>query len=431
MKKLLYLLPILFLIGCVTAKTTLVTPVETASSTEMKPQAVKIDVSKIDAFIQENVDNGVIPGGTFYAAHKGEVIYHKSFGDKYEGVGYANSDIYRIASMTKAITTVSILQLYEQGKLKLDDPVEKYIPAFAEPRVLDKVNPIDSSFTTVPAGKSITLRHLLTHTSGIYYGQFEGGDKQIAYIKSGIDGFGLAAPGLTTQKVANLIAAAPLAHAPGEKWTYGLSMDVLGAVIEVISDMSLDDYFKKNIFEPIGMNDTGFNLPESKMSQVVPLYTYDENGKLKQDKSDLWYYCALPDEDCHFGGGGLVSSAEDYGKFIQVLLDKGVVGDRQILSRHTAELMATEQIAHLNAQGKGMAPIPGISFALGHSLVTTMGAGIGPHKPGTYSWGGYFNSKWWVDQEEELVFVGMTNVLPFPHGDFWDKLYPIIYASLP
>ena len=429
MKKWSFLIPCLFLMFCAFSSVEVLAQPMVKSATLEKEENLP-DVSPIDAFIQEHVDNGMIPGGTFYIAHKGKVIYHKSVGNKYPGVNYANSDIYRIASMTKAVTTVAIMQLYEQGKLRLDDPVEKYIPAFAETAVLEKLNPVDSSFTTTPRAGSITLRHLLTHTSGIYYGQFEGGDRNAAHIKSGVNNFGLAAPGINTLQMAQLIAKAPLGHQPGSQWTYGLNMEVLGAVIEIISGMSLDDYFKQNIFDPIGMENTAFNLPETKHNRIVPLYTYDETGKLKIDKTDIWMYPALPDEDCHFGGGGLVSTAEDYGVFVQMLLEKGKSKGGQIISRHTSDLMTTEQIAHLNLQGKGMTQLPGISFCLGHALVTPLGAGIGPHKPGTFSWGGYFNSKWWADQEEELVFVGMTNVLPFPYPEFWDKLYPIVYATL-
>ncbi|MEE9373426.1 MAG: serine hydrolase domain-containing protein [Saprospiraceae bacterium] len=429
MKKTLYILSLLFLISC-SATTVLTPPTALTQETPMAAKEKMPDVAKIDAFIQSYIDEGKLPGGTFYAAHKGKVIYHKSFGNKYVATAYTNNDIYRIASMTKAITTVAIMQLYEQGRLKLDDPLEKYIPAFAEPVVLQKLNQRDSSFTTTPAGKSITLRHLLTHTSGLYYGLFEGGDRFAAYIKSNIEEFGFAAPGLTTSQMANMVAKAPLAHKPGEQWTYGLNMDILGAVVEVISKVELDEYFQKNIFNPIGMKNTAFNIPKSKHAQIVPLYTYDKTGKLKIDESELWMFPALPDEGCYFGGGGLSSTAKDYGLFVQMLLDNGQSNGGQILSRHTVEFMATEQIAHLNKQGKGMTSIPGISFCLGHALVTSDGGGIGPHKPGTYSWGGYFNSKWWVDKEEELVFVGMTNVLPFPYSEFWDRLYPIIYATI-
>ena len=415
-------------ISCATSQS-VVSPPYSTSEMNMD-DAPKPDLLNVDQYIQEHVNSGKIPGGTFYITHRGNVIYHKSFGEKYPGVNYDNNDIYRIASMTKALTTVAILQLYERGKLKLDDPIEKYIPAFAETAVLDKVNPVDSSYTTIPKSTSITVRHLLTHTSGIYYGQFEGGDRQIAHIKSGIDGFGIAIPKITTMEIANMIARAPLAHQPGTQWTYGLNMDVLGAIVEVISGESLDDYFQTNIIQKVGMTNTGFNLPESKHKEIVPLYTYEENGQLKIDKTDIWMFPAGPDEDGHFGGGGMASTAEDYGKFIQALMNKGVGENGRILSRHTIELMTTDQIGHLTMQGKGMSSVPGLSFCLGHALVTPLGAGYGPHKPGTYSWGGYFNSKWWVDEEEELTFVGMTNVLPFPYPEFWDKLYPIIYATL-
>ena len=427
MKKLLYLIPVFLLMVCAT--TSLAQPVNTAP----KPApAVKkmVDVSKVDAFIQEHVDKGIIPGGTFYAAYKGEVIYHKSFGDKVPGMGYTNSDIYRMASMTKAVTSTAILQLYERGKLKLDDPVEKYIPAFANPVVLDKLNPVDSSYTTKPATRSITIRHLLTHTAGIYYGSFATGDLRAAYMKNGIDQFGLAIPGITTLQIANMIAKAPLAHNPGEKWTYGLNMDVLGAVVEVVSGQQLDEYFEENIFKPVGMMNTGFHIGKEKHRNIVPVYTYNEEGKMIIDENELLMYPAGPDEGGYFGGGGLSGTAEDYGMFVQMLLDKGKAKGGQVLSRHTAELMTTDQIGHLNLQGAGMSPIPGMSFCLGSGLVNDMGAGIGPHKPGSYFWGGVFNSKWWVDQEEELVFVGMTNILPFPHDDFWDRLYPVLYAGL-
>jgi len=249
-------------------------------------------------------------------------------------------------------------------------------------------------------------------------------------MKTGTNQFGLAAPGVTTTQIASAIGSTPLAHHPGEKWTYGLNMEVLGAIVEVISGQGLEDYFKEHIFDPIGVNSTSFHIPESLHKNIVPLYTYDESGKLKIDENEQNMYPAAPDGGGYMGGGGMSGTAEDYGLFIQMLLDKGMAKGGKVLSRHTTELMVTDQIPHLNLKGTGMSPIPGVTFCLGHSLVNNYGEGLGPHKPGTYAWGGYFNSKWWVDQEEELIFVGMTNVLPFPYGDFWDKLYPVIYASI-
>ena len=423
MKNLIYIFLVVFLASCSTTQQLQHTEVKSYQSEQ---SAGSYGIPQLDQFIAHHIEKGIIPGGVFYVAHKGEVIYHRAF-----GASDHTSDIFRIASMTKAITTAAILQLYESGMLRLDDPIEKYIPAFTEPSVLKNYDESNDTYTTIPANKSVTIRHLLTHTSGIYYGGFQGGSREMVYEKYDLGNMGLSTPGISTQEMANMIAEAPLAHQPGEQWTYGLNMDVLGAIIEIVSGQNLFEYFSDNIFEPLDMHDTYFYLPESKIGQLVPVHTYDDEGKLVISEDENFDYPKLQDEPSHFaGGGGLSSTAEDYGKFLQMLLNKGTVNGNKVLARRTVELMATDQINHLQKQGKGMSPIPGITFCLGHAYVSEAGRGIGPHKPGTYSWGGYFNSKWWVDQEEELIFVGMTNILPFPHEEFWDKMYPIIYASL-
>ena len=231
-----------------------------ANDSERFPVSQEIEAHEsfpeLEKYIEDHIKKGIIPGGTFYVAHKGKVIFHKSFGNIQDGRDYQNSDIYRLASMTKAITSVAIMQLYEQGKLRLDDPVKKYIPAFAEPQVLQFFNPVDSSYTTRPAKSDVTIRHLLTHTSGIYYGQFQGGNEGAVYTKLGLHMFGLGTPGLSTLEMANMIASAPLAHDPGTKWTYGLNMEILGAIVEKISGQNLQSYFKQNILDPLGMDET-------------------------------------------------------------------------------------------------------------------------------------------------------------------------------
>ena len=423
MKNSIYILLIVFLASCSSTQELQRTEVKSYQSQQ---SASSYGIPQLDQFIDDHVEKGIIPGGVFYVAHKGKVIYHRSFGESGD-----KSDIFRIASMTKAITSVAILQLYESGKLRLDDPIEKYIPAFAEPKVLENYDESSDTYTTIPAKKSITIRHLLTHTSGIYYGGFQGGPREKVYAMHDLGNMGLSTPGISTQEMANMIAQAPLAHQPGEQWTYGLNMDVLGAVIEIISNQNLFEYFTENIFQPLGMQDTYFYLPESKVDRLVPVHTYDDEGKLILGDDENHDYPKLQDEPSHFaGGGGLSSTAEDYGKFLQMLLNLGTGNGNKVLARRTVELMATDQINHLKQEGKGISQIPGLAFCLGHAYVTEAGRGVGPHKPGTYSWGGYFNSKWWVDQEEKLVFVGMTNILPFPYEEFWDKMYPIIYASL-
>lgn len=399
------------------------------------PDFTKAEMSKdrlalVEEYIEENIAAGIIPGGTFYIARKGEVVLDKAFGKKTETDDFVRGDIFRIASMTKALTTVAILQLYEQGKLKLDDPVHKYLPAFKNMTVLDTFNKVDSTFAVKPAENVITLRHLLTHTSGIYYGLFEEAKYRKVYKYFEIDQLGIYHPEMTTLEMADAIAKAPLKHEPGTQWTYGLSMDVLGAVIEKITKRKLSLIFLTEIFYPLGMHDAHFYLPEAKYDKLAPLFTYDADGKLIHSPDPTVDYPIFLNKGHYAGGGGVSCTARDYGRFLQALLNDGEYNGKRILSKSSIELMRTEQIAHLNKTGNGMSPIPGMSFCLGSALITQEGEMLGPFSAGTYSWGGYFNSKWWVDPKEEILFVGMTNVLPFPHSDFWDKLYAIIYAAV-
>ena len=387
----------------------------------------------LDEYIEENIQNGVIPGGTFYIARKGTVIYDKALGKRNieTGLDQKRNDIFRLASMTKALTSVAILQLYEDGLLQLDDPVSKYIPEFKSMSILTGYDEELKTFETQPAKTQITIRHLLTHTSGIYYGSFvKEAMHKASYEKHGIAELGLYAPDLTTIEMARKIAKAPLMHEPGSQWTYGLNMDVLGAVVEIITKKKLSLIFLTEIFYPLGMHHCHFYLPQAKYSMLTPVYTYDEEGQLMiLPEADMNYPIFL-NKGHYAGGGGLSGTAVDYGKFLQALLNKGEYNGKRILEESTIDLMTTNQLKDLNAKGKGMSQIPGLSFCLGSALITPEGAGVSPHSPSTYSWSGYFNTKWWVDPQQELVFVGLTNILPFPHPEFWDKMYAIIYASL-
>jgi CubicO group peptidase (beta-lactamase class C family) len=222
----------------------------------------------IDQLVQDYVNKGYIPGGVFFVARHNQIVYYKSFGfrttEKKEP--YQKDDIFRIASMTKAITTVAVMQLYEQGKIGLDDPVQNYIPAFKNSKVLDQFNQKDSSYTTIPVKSPITIRQLLTHTSGIVYGAFSHGTMEAIFAKKGLINVGLSNPTMTTEEFINRLAEVPLAFQPGEKYNYGLNMDVLGRIVEVVSGSKLSDYFRKNIFEPLGMKDTWFYLPKEKQA---------------------------------------------------------------------------------------------------------------------------------------------------------------------
>ncbi len=392
-------------------------------------------LARADTLINEYMQKGWLPGGIFLIARHGEIAYYKNFGYRSTAQDdpYQKDDIFRIASMTKAITTVSIMQLYENGKLCLDDPVSDYIPAFKNSVVLDTFNPADSSYTTVPAEHPITIRHLLTHTSGIAYGDFNPGKIQAVYKKSDMLAVGLSHSSWTTEEFVNRLAAVPLAFQPGKRFLYGLNMDVLGRVIEVVSEKTLAEYFKENIFDPLGMVDTYFYLPDEKKDRLVPVYTQNEQGLSMSEHDGLTETLDYPkskDFGHYAGGGGLSSTAMDYARFIQALINNGNFNNYQLLGRKTVELMTADQFISLNKKGNGSSTIPGSTYCLGFGLLTEDGAGINSKSPGTYEWGGYFSTKFFIDPKEDLIFVGMTQISPFTHYEFYEKLTNIIYGAI-
>ena len=393
-------------------------------------------LARIDPFIESYIDNKQIPGGVFLIARKGKIVYFNSFGHKTlkNKKAYELDDIFRIASMTKAVTTVSILQLFEQGKLGLDDPIHLFLPAFEQTKVLDTFNEEDSSYTTVPVKRPVTIRHLLTHTSGIVYGDFLPGKVKAIYAKNKMLGVGLSHDSWTTEEFIDNLAGVPLVFQPGEKYTYGLNMDVLGRIIEVVSGQSLSDYFREHIFMPLEMNDTYFYLPRKKQKRLSPVFTYDDDGQMIMfgDTSDeaALDYPKANDRNYFAGGGGLSSTAMDYARFIFALVNNGKYKGNRIMGRKTIEMMTSDQLISLNSKGKGFTQIPGITYGLGFALITDQGNGHSPKSPGTYEWGGYFNTKFFIDPKEDLIFVGMTQIVPFPYSEFWNRLYAIIYASI-
>lgn len=407
--------------------------------TEGSPAMVGISEKRLqllDQFIQDYVNKGYIPGGVFLMARDNQIVYNKTFGFRSTNtkVPYKKDDIFRICSMTKAVTTVAIMQLYEEGKLGLDDAVQDYIPAFKKTQVLDTFNEKDSSYTTVPVKSPITLRHLLTHTSGIAYGDFYPGKIMAVYKKNNMLGVGLSHPTWTTEEFIDRLAAVPLAFQPGDHFMYGLNMDVLGRVIEVVSGEKLSDYFRKHIFEPLGMKDTYFYLPKEKQARLVPIYGYDADNKFEilqnAGLATNTDYPKSADIGHYAGGGGLSSTAMDYAIFIQSLINNGVYNGKRILSRKTIEVMTADQMITLNQQGKGVSPRPGDTFCLGFGLRTDQGKGINSKSPGTYEWGGYFTTKFWIDPKEDLIFVGMMQIHNFRHGEFFDRVAAILYSAI-
>lgn len=386
-------------------------------------------LAKIDKLIQEYIDKKWIAGGAAIVAKDGKIIYYKAIGynDEEKKNKLKRDAIFRIASQTKAITSVGIMMLYEDGKLLLNDPVSKYIPEYANQKVLDKFNAADTTYTTVPAKRAVTIRDLLTHSSGIGYAQIGSPESNAIYYKNGIVG-GIGVDKIVLGDKMKLLGTMPLLHQPGEKWTYGLNTDLLGYLIEVISGMPLDEFFKKRIFEPLGMNDTYFYLPKSKYNRLASLFTEDKNRQVKlmdtyMDINGKMYRDFPAMEGTYFsGGGGLSSTAMDYAIFMQMLLNNGEYGGKRILSPMSVRMMTVSQFDKIEW--------PANKFGLGFSVYTDKSAATSPLSAGSFDWGGMFSSSYWVDPKEKVVAQFFLNQFPNSHGEIHDKFKVLVYQAL-
>lgn len=332
-------------------------------------------------------------------------------------------DIFRIASQSKAITSLAVMMLWEEGKFQLDDPISKYIPEFHKPHVITSFNAADSSYTAQPAKREITVRHLLTHTSGIDYAGIGSPEFKAIYAKAGIPS-GIGNDNYILGERMKILGKLPLKHEPGERFTYSLSIDVLGYLVEVWSGMDFDEFLSEKIFQPLGMNDTYFYLPSSKHDRLVPLYS-GAGGKLTK-MSGRVFDGVDPDyptlEGSYFSGGaGLSSTIEDYAKFLQLFLNKGTLNGNRLLSRKTVELMLTNQI-----QIENTAP-----FGLGFGLETTANDYLSPQTIGSFRWGGAFKTSYWADPAEGLIGLLYTNMYQqTKYTDLESKFKTLVYQAI-
>ena len=398
---------------------------QTSELKEAAPVTVKVSeerLIRIDKMIQQAIDSGWIAGAVGFIARDGKIVYDKAFGvnNIETKTMMRRDDIFRIASQTKAITSVAVMMLFEEGKFLLDDPISKYIPEFANPRVLDKFNEKDTTYTTVKANREVTVRDLLTHTSGIDYAGI-GSDKMNAvYAKAGIP------TGFVSEKIIlgdkiKALGKLPLVHQPGERFTYGLNVDVLGYLVEVLSGESLDHYFKKHIFEPLGMTDTYFYLPSSKFDRLVKVSSEDKNHHLENAKSDMVNY-PVSGGTYYSGGAGLSSTIKDYATFLQMMLNKGEYNGKRLLARRTVELMTTNQIGNLK--------IGTDKFGLGFEITTEEGQAQLGISEGSFSWGGYFATTYWADPKEHLVCLLFIQQSPLSHSEIQNKFKAMVYQAL-
>lgn len=415
-----------------TVLTTLILLVATSVAQVLSPVVTKsknldpVKLAQIDSLLNKYVANNWLVGASTIIVKDNQVVYYK-------GHGFANqaskkpmeaNAIFRIMSQTKAITSLAILQLFENGKIGLDQAVGDFIPSFYKQTVLKDFNAADTTYTTVPAKRNITIRDLLTHTSGIDYAAIGSKNMQAIYAKADMPS-GLGKSNASLLDVMKKLGTLPLVHQPGEKFTYGLNSDLLGCIVEIVSGMSLEAYFNKNIFEPLGMRDTYFNVPASKANRLPTVYTEDSNNKIIEwgptfRNIDPNY--PLLGTTFFSGGAGLSSTAYDYAVFLQMILNGGKYNGKQIISPRTAALMLSPQ---LDFKFDGLN-----DFGLGFAITSDKASNLEARNKGSFSWGGYYGTNYWADPKEKLICLIMTQHTPNSHFGFQGKIENIIYGSL-
>ena len=369
------------------------------------------------------VDSGEIAGCSARIMRNDEVLFEESFGyaDIESKLKMSADTIFPIASMSKVITVAGIMQLYEQGLFKLWDPVSQYLPGFKNPKIA-KEKP-DGSYEIVDAKGEVTMRQLFTMTSGVPYGWADtaAGRIRIEKEKEWMSN-PLSFPG--TVGYVNLVGQLPLAFEPGERWMYGFSIDVLGAVIEVLTGKSLGEYLKENVFDPLGMTDTGFFVPADKLDRIATLYNINEGMK----PSDRGAPTSKPEFES--GGGGMFSTVRDYSRFAQMLLHGGTLDGVRILGRKTIDLISTDHLTPEQRRSDNWDTQRGYGYGLGVRVMTNPElAGING-SVGEWGWDGAFGNWFCVDPKENLTCVYLTTNRPGEHYRFIPKLMASMYASL-
>ena len=390
MKSKIYIFLVLLIIGCTNSNNT------------------KIDLNRlnsIEELITKDIEQNNLPGAVVLVGDDKGIVYKRAFGIKNPETQekYKDDDIFRIASMTKAITSIAVLKLWEKGKIYLDDPIEKYIPEFKGVEIFESFNEKDSSYTSKQTTKKITVRQLLTHTSGIGYDFIDGNPsikaiyhkKKQSFMKNGVMCF--CDEDVTIEEAIENLADVPLHHEPGEKFTYGMGLDVLGYMIEIVSGKKLNEFFREEIFEPLEMNDTYFYLPTEKEDRLVPVLTKNENEWVIFEDDRFNENYPIEGERKFFAGGcGLSSTVEDYYKFLSVFINNGNYKGKSFISKQTNDLIFQNQLPEDFGFGVGL--------AFGVVLDKDLKNG-GTGTAGTISWGGYWNTSYFADPNDKVIGV--------------------------
>jgi CubicO group peptidase (beta-lactamase class C family) len=389
----------------------LLAPCGLGQEPKSSPQSVGLNperLKEISHLVQGSVDRGEIAGAVTLVARHGQVVWLNATGyqDHENRRPMRTDSIFRICSMTKPIVSLAVMLLYEEGRFQLDDPISKFIPEFKDEKVL--VTPKEGKPYTIPASKPITIRSLLTHTSGLTYNW----DPVLGpYYKDANVATGLMPYNGTIAENVKQLARLPLLFNPGEKWNYGLSVDVLGYLVEIVSGKPLDQFLKERIFEPLGMHDTFFYVPEDKQDRLATVYTWYEGKGLQRfpetpiAEGSFSYSADYPirgPKKLFAGGAGLCSTASDYARFCQLMLSNGRCGDKQLISRKSVELMTHDQLGP---------NFPDQSFGLGFGIdgVKTPLHELG--SPGQYQWGGFYYTDFTIDPFEDMITIFMRNCI--------------------
>ena len=402
-------------------------------------------LERLSRTLNEYADKQRLSGGVVLVKREGQPVFFEVFGKKdvESDIPMPRDAIFRIASQTKAIISVAVMMLQEEGKLLISDPVGKYLPEFEHTTVAVKRKQTASGNSKTPenngrktvqddtpaweivsANRQITIRDLLTHSAGIGYGY---GTAAELWEEAGIQGWYFANRDESVRETVRRMASLPFDAQPGERFVYGYSNDILGALIEEITGQPLDLFLRDNIFKPLKMHDTYFFLPEDKAGRLATVYSATDDGEIIRAPDPggavgQGHYVEGPRKSFS-GGAGLVSTATDYGRFLQMMLNGGVLDGQRILSPRTIELMTVNHLTEIPFR-------PGLGFGLGFDVVTDPGARGVPGAIGDYGWGGAYHSTYWVSPQDQLVVVFFTQLIPSRGSDIRNKLRALIYQAL-
>ena len=398
-------------------------------------------LARINRFFDERyVRTGKLPGVLTLVARRGQVASIEVCGqrDVEAGRPLTTDTIFRFYSMTKPVTSVALMSLYEQGAFRLEDPVSRFIESFADLRVWLDGTPL--KYRTRFPERQMTIRDLLTHTSGLTYGFMANHPVDALYRHHGVERSGAlmageGTPPATSAEMMDKLATMPLLFSPGTRWSYSVATDVCGRLIEIISGQPLDVFFDEHIFQPLGMVDTAFSVPVDKAERLASCYAYTPSQRLLL--SDAAASSPYLDHPTFLsGGGGLVSTAMDYLRFCTMLLNKGELDGRRILGRKTVEFMTVNHLpgnADLAAMGQSSfseTSYEGIGFGLGFSVVLDAAQAQVVGSPGIYAWGGAASTAFWIDPREELIVMLLSQLLPSSTYPLRNELQALAYQAL-